>query len=214
MERKPKILLSLAPSNPPAYANAVEAAGGVPVGGYLPDVALLHRCDGLLLGGGGDVDPVWYGQEDWGCDTLDWERDQLEGRLVALAAKKQIPVLGICRGMQYLNVYFGGDLIQDIGSSHSMTQGRDRMHPTRTRPGSQLHALYGTAPVTNSGHHQVVGRLAEGWQATQWALDGVVEAIECQGLPMLGVQWHPERLHPAGDTLFRWFVRRCAGQLS
>ena len=88
MERKPNILLSLAPSNPPTYANAVEAAGGVPVGGYLPEVEELHRCDGLILGGGGDVDPAWYGQENVACDTLDGERDSLEGQLVALAVEK------------------------------------------------------------------------------------------------------------------------------
>lgn len=214
MKERPRILLSLAPSNPSTYARAVEAAGGLPVGGYLPQAELLQGCDGLILGGGGDVDPAWYGQENWGCDTLDWERDRQEGRLVELAAKKQIPVLGICRGMQYLNVHFGGDLLQDIGTSHSMTQGHYRLHPTCTRPGSQLHALYGAAPTVNSGHHQVVGRLADGWQATQWALDGVVEAIESQSLPMVGVQWHPEQLHPAGEALFGWFVRQCAGQRS
>lgn len=211
MERNPHILLSLAPSNPPSYARAVKNAGGLPVGGYLPETALLRRCDGLVLGGGGDVDPAWYGQENVACDTLDGERDSLEGQLVALAVEKQIPVLGICRGMQYLNVYFGGDLIQDMGSSHSMIQGQYRLHPTYIRPDTQLHALYGAAPVVNSGHHQAVGRLASGWQAIQWALDGVVEAIACQHLPMVGVQWHPEQLYPAGERLFDWFVRQCNG---
>ena len=173
MERNPHILLSLAPSNPLSYARAVKNAGGLPVGGYLPETALLRRCDGLILGGGGDVDPAWYGQENVACDTLDGERDSIEGQLVALAVEKQIPVLGICRGMQYLNVYFGGDLIQDMGSSHSMIQGQYRLHPTYIRPDTQLHALYGATPVVNSGHHQAVGRLASGWQAIQWALDGV-----------------------------------------
>ena len=179
-----------------SYREAIYSAGGVPICSLSAADSAL--CGGLLLPGGGDIG----------------ERlDEPERKLIQSFVQSGRPILGICRGMQALNVYFGGDLIQDIGSSHSMTQGRDRLHPTRTRPGSQLHTLYGAAPVTNSGHHQVIGRLAEGWQATQWALDGVVEAIECQHLPMLGVQWHPERLHPAGDTLLQWFVRRCAGQV-
>lgn len=220
MNTHPKLLLSLAASNPPAYAQAICAAGGEPIGGYLPKRALLTQCDGLLLGGGGDVAPAWYGQENLACDTIDEERDRRERQLIRLAVEKKIPILGICRGIQVLNVAFGGDLIQDIGTSHSMTQGQDRLHPTGTLPGSQLHRLYGAAPVTNSGHHQALGRVAAGFQATQWALDGVIEAIEHTHLPILAVQWHPERLCQAEKTsdavagcrLFQWFLRQCAAQ--
>lgn len=220
MEKKPTLLLSLAPSEPPTYAHAIAAAGGRSVGGYLPQQELLAQCDGLVLGGGGDVEPAWYGQENWACDTVDGERDRRERQLIRLALEKKIPILGICRGMQLLNVVFGGDLIQHIGDSHSMTQGQYRLHPTRTLPRSQLDRLYGTEPMTNSGHHQVIGRLASGLQATQWAWDGVIEGIEHLTLPILAVQWHPEQLCPpkkpteavSGEPLFRWFLHRCVAQ--
>ena len=94
MERNPHILLSLAPSNPPSYARAVKNAGGLPVGGYLPETALLRRCDGLILGGGGDVDPAWYGQENVACDTLDGERDSLRGSVGGVGRRKTDPRVG------------------------------------------------------------------------------------------------------------------------
>lgn len=220
MEKKPTLLLSLAQSEPPTYARAIEAAGGRSIGGYLPREEWVTQCDGLVLGGGGDVEPAWYGQENWACDTVDGERDWRERQLIGLAVEKKIPILGICRGIQLLNVVFGGDLIQDIGASHSMTQGQYRLHLTRTLPGSQLNRLYGAEPVTNSGHHQVIGRLASGFQATQWAWDGVIEGIEHLTLPILAVQWHPEQLCPpkkrtkavSGEPLFRWFLRRWVAQ--
>lgn len=217
MHQKPIILLSLAPSNPVSYSDAVREAGGCPVGGYLPDLSLIERCSGVLLGGGGDVEPSWYGQENLACDTLDRERDEREWHLIRQAKKRQIPLLGICRGMQFLNVAFGGDLIQDLGTSHSMVQGTYRRHWVENQPGSQIAALYGTQCVVNSGHHQAVRRLAPGFHATQWARDGVIEAIEHRSLPILGVQWHPEQLcqmpmQPEiadGQNLFQWFVNVC-----
>lgn len=128
MKETPVVLLSLAKTNPNTYVEAVRRAGGYSVGGYLPDHYLLDYCDGLILGGGGDVVPSWYGQENAACNTLDEKRDQVEKCLVEQACKKQIPILGICRGMQFLNVFFGGNLIQDIGTEHSMIQGNDGFH--------------------------------------------------------------------------------------
>lgn len=218
MQQKPVILLSLAASNPPTYANAVWAVGGHPVGEYLPALALIEQCDGVILGGGGDVEPAWYGQPNWACDTLDCARDELECKLVGLAKKRQIPLLGICRGMQFLNVVLGGDLIQDLGTSHSMVQGVYRRHKVDALTGSQMAALYGTQSMVNSGHHQAIGTLAPGLLATQWARDGVIEAFEHQTAPIVGVQWHPEQMCQKpelpnmadGRLLFRWFVALCS----
>ena len=101
-------------------------------------------------------------------------------------------VLGICRGLQVLNVFFGGTLIQDL-PGHSQAAGRDRLHRVRTAP-SPLQDLFGETLVVNSAHHQAADRLGQGLRAVQWAIDGTVEAVIHQSLPVWGVQWHPERL--------------------
>ena len=115
------------------------------------------------------------------------QQEQLEQFIMA---KK--PVLGICRGLQVLNVFFGGTLIQDL-PGHSQAAGRDRLHRVRTAP-SPLQDLFGETLVVNSAHHQAADRLGQGLRAVQWAIDGTVEAVIHQSLPVWGVQWHPERL--------------------
>lgn len=169
------------------YALAVEHAGGIPCFGNLPE-----DCDCLLLPGGGDLEPWRYGQENIACRELEPERDALELELLARFTALGKPVLGICRGMQTINVFFGGDLVQDW-PGHSAIEGVDRLHSVRSAP-SFLRELYGERCVVNSRHHQTIDRLGAGLEALQWAEDGVVEAFRHKTLPVWGIQWHPEGL--------------------
>lgn len=213
---KPLILLSLAASNPITYGCAIRFAGGIPVGGYLPDCEIPVDFDGLLLGGGGDLDPAWYGEENRACHELDHKRDEIEYQLIRETIARKKPVLGICRGIQVLNGVLGGDLIQDLGMAHSMVEGTYRLHAAHSKVGSKIEQLYGKEGWINSGHHQAVKNLAPGFTATQWAYDGVVEAMEHESLPILGVQWHPERMcndskiqGVDGTVLFSDFIESC-----
>lgn len=190
-----------------SYKRAVEAAGGRAVFSSVPDEALA--CGGLLLTGGGDLEPWRYGQANTASRGLEPERDAAELALLERFTAAGKPVLGICRGLQTINVFFGGTLIQDL-PGHSAVEGRDRLHTVRTVPGA-LFELFGGETVVNSAHHQAAGELGRGLRAVQWAPDGVVEAVEHRGLPVLGVQWHPERMDSGGpgSRLFSAFLELC-----
>ena len=172
------------------YIRAVERAGGAPVPGYAPEPD--SHCLGLVLCGGGDLDPAWFGQEDRGSHPPDSRRDAAELALVRTWLSWGRPILGICRGMQVINVFFGGTLVQDL-PGHGQAAGRDRLHRVRSAP-SPLRDLYGAAAVVNSAHHQAADRLGSGLRAVQWTADGTVEAVVHEDLPVWAVQWHPERL--------------------
>lgn len=185
----------------PNYWRAVEKAGGRPCCEGVPE-----NCAALLLPGGGDMEPWRYGQKNIASRNLDPARDALELDLLERFAALRKPILGICRGMQSLNVFFGGTLLQDI-PGHAQVQGADRMHGVRAAPGP-FAAL--DASQVNSAHHQAVDRPGAGLRVEQWAPDGVIEALRHEALPAWGVQWHPERLDsPAGDRLFRAFLALC-----
>ena len=173
-------------------------------------------CEALLLPGGGDLDPSLYGQPNTASVNLEPDRDALEWDLLNGFLRDGKPVLGICRGMQSLNVFLGGTLLQDI-PGHSRVGGQDRMHPVRTAPGP-LADLFRTACLltdgggltVNSAHHQAADRLGAGLTAAQYGPDGVVEAVVHRTLPVWGVQWHPERmLDGTGKALFRGFAALC-----
>ena len=189
------------------YRRAIEAAGGHVHFGDTPDFEL--RCDGLLLPGGGDLEPWRYGQPNIASRGLEPQRDAAEFALLDRFVAEKKPILGICRGLQSINVYFGGTLAQDI-SGHSALDTGDRFHPVRTAP-SFLSELCGDCAFVNSAHHQAVERLGQELCAVQWAPDGVVEALFHQILPIWGVQWHPERLTGSGSggALFKAFLNRC-----
>ena len=218
---RPRILVSTSDDAWGNYRQALLAAGGLSTGGSCPAADL--SCDGLLLAGGGDMDPALFGQANQGSEEIDLVRDKAELALTEafLAAGK--PILGVCRGHQVLNVALGGTLIQDLGPVgnlfHRLTSIDcwDKIHPIRTLPGTTLASLYGPVLVTNSAHHQAVDRLGEGLTAAAWSESGVVEAVEHRALPILGVQFHPERMAYArrrpdtadGAKLFAWFLDRC-----
>ncbi|MGC8838718.1 MAG: gamma-glutamyl-gamma-aminobutyrate hydrolase family protein [Anaerolineae bacterium] len=215
------------------YAHAVWEAGGIPLlilpgldGGALE--ALIARLDGLLLAGGGDVDPALYGQAPHPNLTgVDRARDDLELPLARLALHRGLPVLGICRGIQVLNVATGGTLYQDLPSqrtgslAHGCFQPQfppDHLaHEVALVPGSLLARTMGQeAFPVNSRHHQGIDRLGERWRAVAYAPDGLVEAIEAPDHPFaLGVQWHPENLlglPEHGLRLFAAFVSACGAR--
>jgi len=208
-----------------AYARAVGAVGGLPVflTPGLPDTTLrdlFERLDGLLFPGGGDLDPSTYGMTTtaW-LMGIDGERDHLELTLARWALQDGMPVLGICRGQQLLNVAAGGTLIPHIPSlrpdalPHSDPNRAPEAlaHSVTVQPDSYL-AKVGTPPSleVNSSHHQAVDRVASGWRISAIAPDGIIEAIEAPGHPFaLAVQWHPERLgdRPDAAGLLATFVQ-------
>lgn len=200
------------------YCAAIRGAGGEPVAGYCsaPDL----RCHGLLLCGGGDIESAWYGQEDRGSQPPDRARDRAELELFRAFYEAGKPILGICRGMQLINVALGGDLIQDLPPAqralHTAPEG-DLVHTVRARPGGLLHDLYGPSFSVNSAHHQAVGQLGEGLRVTAWSAEGFPEAIAWDERHIMAFQFHPERMSFANrrpDTidagaLFRIFLEVC-----
>ena len=188
---KPRILLYGRPEKFENYRKALEAAGARVA--FTEEGALPETCDGLLLAGGGDINPACYGQPPAGSFLPDPERDALEMELLGAYSAVKKPVLGICRGIQIINVYFGGTLVQNL-PGHSQIDGSDRLHGVTAQPGCFLEKLYGTYSIVNSAHHQAVDHLGNGLRILQWADDGVCEALAHTALPVLGVQWHPERL--------------------
>jgi putative glutamine amidotransferase len=214
------------------YVEGVAGAGGAPV--VLPPVgdesaaeALIHSLDGLLLSGGSDLDPGYYGEEpvpELGV-TLP-ERDAFEIALVGLALRRGMPVFGICRGMQVLNVALGGTLYQDLPSQWAQDLLKHRQatpkwqptHEVRVSEGSYIAEVIGRESVkVNSYHHQGIRDLAEGLIVTGRSSDGVIEAVEAEDLSerwLLGVQWHAEAMRGAGpqqESLFDAHVSAAEG---
>ena len=186
------------------YRRAVEAAGGRVRFGGTPE-----GCGALLLPGGGDVEPWRYGRGNTASQGLDPERDTAELMLLERFIAAGKPVLGICRGIQIINVFFGGTLCQDL-PCHAATDGKDRFHTVYTVR-SPLLPVCGPVCRVNSAHHQAVDTLGQGLRAVQWAEDDTVEALCHDCLPIWGVQWHPERLPgELGERLFQAFLGLCS----
>ncbi|MGO8951364.1 MAG: gamma-glutamyl-gamma-aminobutyrate hydrolase family protein [Ktedonobacterales bacterium] len=212
-----------------AYVQAVVHAGGAPV--LIPPLADMQslaaiRCqlDGLLLTGGSDLDPSLYGEAPTlQCKTSEPERDQLELELARWALDQGLPIFGICRGMQVLNVACGGNLYQDIPVElHSIIdhkpEGKARTHIAHDisiEPESLLARILGDdRAAVNSFHHQSVKRVGQGFSVIAAAEDGVIEAMEMRDVPfVLAVQYHPEELEasdPDNHRLFLAFVDAAA----
>ena len=201
------------------YCAAVRGAGGQPLAGYCPAPDL--SCAGLVLCGGGDIESLRYGQSDQGSQPPDRDRDQAELALFRAFYEAGRPILGICRGMQLINVALGGTLTQDLPRSLRPfhTGVGDLVHLVRAEEGSVLHSLYGSVFPVNSAHHQAVDVLGRGLRPAAWAEGGFAEAVELPGRPVLGVQFHPERMSfgrrrmdaADGARIFAWFLELCQG---
>lgn len=163
----------------------------------------LSGFDGLLLPGGGDITPAFFGECNNGSRQIDTELDILQLTALDYAIQHRMPVLGICKGMQLINVAFGGTIIQHLPTAElHQYQEADQYHDTIVLESSCLHLLYGSEARVNSAHHQGVDKLGNGLNAIQWCkADGCVEAIIHESLPVLGLQWHPERLDQAQSPL-------------
>ena len=208
---------------PGSYVDAVRRAGGRPVlilpGEDAEAAELLEPFEGLLLVGGGDVEPRRYGQEPHAAiGGLEPDRDDLEIRLLREADRTGIPTLAICRGAQVLNVAFGGTLIQHLpdvpgfGPHDNPTGGGSRTHDVRFAPGSRIAEAIGAEVLScSTRHHQAVDRLGKGLIATGWSDDGLAEALERQEGWMVAAQWHPEDTAAedrAQQRLFDAFIDR------
>lgn len=215
------------------YYLSIEQAGGVPV--VLPPtdnaqviLSALDRVDAIVFSGGGDINPLFLGEQPLpGLGSINGERDAGELLLARLAYDRQIPMLGICRGIQVLAAALGGEVLQDLGTQYPApekllkhSQQAARHVPTHTvslEEGSLVRNIFGTSRLhVNSFHHQAVNTPGSRLKASAFSPDGVVEAVEStEYKPILGVQWHPECFAPANDhsmlPLFKWIVEEAAG---
>lgn len=200
------------------YYQSVVAAGGVPV--IIPSVAdksvlmnTLDHLDALILSGGGDINPLYTGEEPVpGLHAINQERDLPELLITRLAYNRQLPILGICRGIQTLAVALGGKVCQDLTlTTVKHSQDADRSEPTHTvtlTEGSTLYNIYSRSTLfVNSFHHQAVSDPGKDFRVVATAPDGTVEAMESATYKsVIGVQWHPECMPDEGAPLFRWLI--------
>ena len=204
------------------YADSVTAGGGIPLPVSTAHPEDLERladlAQGLLLTGGEDVSPACYGQEDRGrCGPADPWRDKVEWALCGLFVQRRKPIRGICRGLQLVNVYFGGTLVQDLATDLGVDHPDHSVHPVDARPGSWLEKTFGPRFSVNSYHHQAVGELGRELVPAAFSMSGqVVEGFAHESLPILAVQWHPERMwgpgrrDPEGPDMLPFFTDFCA----
>ena len=221
------------------YVNAVRAAGMEPVvisvqmeqiqqkyqQEYLDYSEFrISSYEGLLLPGGWDINPRLYGQENTGSLEIIDLLDDIQLTMLDDFVKAGKPVLGICRGYQLINIYYGGTLIQDIPTKwthcHPVTW-EDRVHASHGTSGTWLSDLYGTEFVHNSSHHQAIDVCGKDLEIISWSDgDNVPEAFQHKSLPVYGVQWHPERMclslsrsdTVSGFPIFEYFCRLCGGK--
>ena len=211
---------------PENYVDAVRRAGAhaallLPGDARAPD-ELLDRFDALMLVGGGDVVPERYGQravdEIYGLEP---DRDEFECALLLRALERDVPTLCICRGMQVMNVAFGGDLVQHLPAdarfvAHGVpSEAESLLHDVKLLAGSRIAEAAASEVVSSSSHHhQGIDRLGAGLVPTGWTEDGLIEAIEHERGWMIGAQWHPEDTaasDPAQQGLFDALVREARG---
>lgn len=216
---RPKILTSgiLKIEN---YIKAIEAAGGEAI--LAQEYA--EEFDGLVLCGGVDINPSFYGEQINGSKNINKELDEIEFALLKTFVEAGKPILGICRGCQLINIFFGGSLHQHINNAAAHTSGvvgLDLVHNVVAERESVIYDIYGESFSVNSSHHQAVKKLGKNLKITMHSEnDHFVEGIEHTSLPIIAVQWHPERMcgeHLRNDTvdgskIFEYFINLCKGQ--
>lgn len=205
------------------YARAISAAGGLPLIPIDACEAELYSemADGLLLTGGSGVHPARYGDVFFDDDSMKGSnavRDEMEFALLAKFVEKKKPVMGICRGHQLINVFFGGKLIQNFPKQKHIEHQMGITHKVIAEPGSLVEKLFGKEFYTNSHHRDGITEPGKEIWITAWSADGIPEAIEHKELPIIGVQWHPERtrgeqmnppMGPDMSPLFEHFISVC-----
>lgn len=214
---KPNILLSTNRSSTKTlYINSVKDCGGKPDDFYCHEIDTNY--DGLILCGGADIHPKFYGQEIRGAENIDENRDECELQLAKAYIEIGKPVFGICRGLQLLNVLFGGTLIQHLSKvdNHRNDDKNGVFHKVKAEKGSIVNDLYGNEFAVNSFHHQGIHKIGQDLRITAYSDDGVIEAFEHKSLPVFAVQWHPERIFDMGDNetasgkdIFTYFLNLC-----
>ncbi len=198
-----KILIAGHPHLTQNYEYALHTLGASCVTSlHVPDSSCY---DALLLPGGGDIDPKLFGQLNHASRIIEPELDRLQLAILKAFVTNKKPILGICKGMQLINVFFGGDIIQHLPNFdvHQYDE-KDQVHETYTCENSFLYPLYGKTFLVNSAHHQGVHSCGRNIRYIQFSTDGVVEGLMHKHLPIWGVQWHPERMcfeHARKDTV-------------
>ena len=179
------------------------------------NLEVVDCCDGLILPGGGDITPAFFGEQNRGSRNIDTELDIIQLQALELCVKNRIPVLGICKGIQIINVGLGGTLYQDMPTvERHCYDGSDKYHDSIAVKDSWIYELYGERFTVNSAHHQAIKKLGDGLIAVQHCPeDDCIEAIVHRELPILGVQWHPERIDHrragiCGEKILNYFISR------
>lgn len=208
-----KILVAGKEKDTENYVNVLKYLGADPIVTLHP--GCVYSFDGLVLPGGGDICPTFFEQPVIDTRKADCNLDRAQFCILYQFLHTHKPILGICKGMQLLNVFFGGDLKQHVDAENlHQWNGVDQWHNTKVKKNSILDKLYGPEFEVNSAHHQTIGIVGQDLEIIQYSEDGIPEAISHEFLPILGVQWHPERMcltHKKsgavdGTAVFRWLL--------
>lgn len=203
------ILIAGKPEKIRNYVDAFQRVGVKATGCFECEWESIAEYQGLVLPGGGDFSLSLVGGENRGSrlESIDDTLDLVQWQLLEAYVRQNKPVLGICKGMQLINLYYGGTLIQHLPTAYNHAwRKEDQEHMTIALQGSFLEDLYGIRFQVNSAHHQGLGQLGRDLLAVQFAEDRVIEGIVHKSLPIYGVQWHPERMK-YGDRLLKFWIQ-------